>query len=196
MKLVPLALQLRTLETCSILIFMYHSDKLPSLTYSTNVLIVSHFGWKCLPNALNVNVPNGETAWCLWCSLLRPWMGKFTGTYFPLALIGPLTFNSNWIASMHFKCCVCVGTAWRWTVRVLKRRADGGGTDHRSSAGLPAPAGWAGWGRSPWTWCRGPAPRPPSSGRSSPVGILALKSRWGGRGRVGQDSSSSSRRGR
>jgi len=42
------------LESCSILIFMHHSDIVLSL--STNVLIASRFGYKRLPNALNVNV--------------------------------------------------------------------------------------------------------------------------------------------
>jgi len=42
------------LETCSIVIFMYHSDIL--LSPSTNVLFVSRIGYKHLPNALCVNV--------------------------------------------------------------------------------------------------------------------------------------------
>jgi len=47
MKLVLLALQLGMLETCSILIFMYHSDILLSLLQQM---------CSSLPNALNVNV--------------------------------------------------------------------------------------------------------------------------------------------
>lgn len=54
-------------------------------------------------------------------------------------------------------------------------------TDHRSSEVPPAPAGWAGWGRSPWIWCKGPGPLPPSSGLSSPDGILALESKTKGK---------------